>query len=205
MVTITIVDYGMGNIQSVRNAFAHLGHDVAESGGPDEIAAADKLVLPGVGSFREAAKRLEGGLRDALKEAVETRGRPILGICLGMQLLAEHGTEHGETEGLGWIAGSVVEIPRTDASLRLPHVGWNALAVVVPSCPLMAGVDDGADCYFVHSYYLKADNPEDVVANTDYGSRITAAVARNNVFGTQFHPEKSQPAGLAILDNFARL
>lgn len=202
---ITIVNYGMGNIQSVLNAFEHLDHAVKVIDEPSALAHAEKLVLPGVGSFKQAAERLDAGFRDALDEAVKGRGCPILGICLGMQLLAARGTEHGESRGLGWIDGIVEKIPTGGNRLRLPHVGWNGLGQIDRDCPLFASVDDGADCYFVHSYQLNATDPDDITAITEYGGTLTAAVARGNVFGTQFHPEKSQPVGLIMLDAFARL
>jgi glutamine amidotransferase len=202
---ISIVDYGMGNIQSVANAFGHIGHEAVPISAPAEIASADRLVLPGVGSFFQASERLDASMRDALSEAVEAKQRPILGICLGMQLLASRGTEHGDSDGLGWIPGTVEMIPRGPENLRLPHIGWNVLRDIDSDCLLLDIEDEGTDCYFVHSYFLNAENPDDVVAVTDYGGPVTAAVARNNVFGVQFHPEKSLPLGLEILDRFARL
>lgn len=202
---IAIVAYGMGNIQSVVNAFEHLGHKVSVARAPAEIAAADKILLPGVGAFRAAMDRLEaGGFRAALDEAVMARKKPVLGICLGMQLLAEIGTEGGEARGLGWIPGRVEIIPRGEANLRLPHVGWNEIEIK-SDCPLLAGLDGDRAFYFVHSFHLVAADPADVAGTADYGGPVTAAVWRGHVFGLQPHPEKSMGPGLKVLDAFARL
>lgn len=202
---IAIVAYGMGNIQSVVNAFEHLGHKVMVARTPAEIESADKILLPGVGAFRAAMERLEsGGFRPALDEAVLVKRKPVLGICLGMQLLAETGTEGGDVRGLGWIPGQVEIIPRGARRLRLPHVGWNDIEAQ-GACPLLAGLDGDRAFYFVHSYHLVAAEPADVAGITDYGGPVTAAVWRGHVFGLQPHPEKSMGPGLKVLDAFAKL
>lgn len=202
---IAIVSYGMGNIQSVRNAFEHLGHEVSVAEAPGELAGADKVVIPGVGSFPKAMERLSrSGFRDALDEMVLVRKKPVLGICLGMQILADSGTEFGDCEGLGWVPGRVERIPRSGPDLRLPQVGWNALQIT-KACPLFDGMGEDTCCYFLHSYHLRAARPQDVSATVDYGGPITAAVSVDHIFGMQYHPEKSQRVGLKVLDNFARL
>jgi glutamine amidotransferase len=203
---IAVVGYGMGNVQSVVNALDHVGARHAVVTDPSALARADKILLPGVGAFRAAMERLAAlGFVDALQEAVRGRGRPVLGICLGMQLLAETGTEFGETSGLGWIAGRVEPIDRTGhEDLRLLHVGWSALRVERDDA-LLRGLGDETSCYFVHSYHLKAVDPAAVSATCVYGGRVTAAVSADHVFGVQFHPEKSQRVGLQILRNFAAL
>ena len=200
---IGIVAYGMGNVQSVLNAFEHIGAKAALAGTAAELARADKILLPGVGAFGEAMRRLtEGGLKPALDEHVLSKKKPILGICLGMQLLAEMGTEFGETPGRGYIPGRVEIIPRTDTSLRLPHMGWNNLDIT-KAAPLFDGITGDTCCYFVHSYYLKAGRPGDVSATCYYGGPVTAAVSTGHIFGTQFHPEKSPRVGLRVLSHFA--
>ena len=202
---IGIVSYGMGNIQSVCNAFDYLGHDLLVADGPDDLGRCDHLVLPGVGSFPAAMERLSAnGFVDALEEQVRDREKPLLGICLGMQLLADTGTEFRECAGLGWIPGRVEMIEREPPDLRLPQMGWNELEIANAE-PLFAGVEGDTSCYFVHSFHLCPREPADVAATVDYGGPVTAAVARGNVFGVQFHPEKSQKVGLQILDNFAKL
>jgi glutamine amidotransferase len=202
---IGVVAYGMGNVRSVLNALEHVGADAALAATPEDLDRADKILLPGVGAFGEAMRRLtERGVKPALDEQVLGRGKPILGICLGMQLLAETGTEFGEAKGLGYIPGRVEIIPREDRTLRLPHMGWNGLDIV-KDCPLLGGIAGDTCCYFVHSYHLKAGRPGDVSATCDYGGPVTAAVSAGHIFGTQFHPEKSQRVGLRILSNFAAL
>ncbi len=170
---------------------------------PEDVARADRVVLPGVGAFADCRAGLMAvdGMAEALSEAVQTRARPFLGICVGMQLLADLGLEHGlETPGLGWIGGTVAPIAPDDPSLKIPHMGWNALNLT--DHPLFAGITSGDHAYFVHSYALAAREPRDVVATTDHGGPVTAAVARDNIFGTQFHPEKSQATGLRLIKNF---
>lgn len=202
---IGIVNYGMGNIQSVCNAFDYLGHKTVVASQPGDLEQADKILIPGVGAFPSAMERInDAGFAEALDENVMVQGKPALGICLGMQLLAEAGTEFGDCRGLGWIPGRVEQIPRNDAALRLPQIGWNELEVR-HACPLLADIGDKSSCYFVHSYEFNPADENDVTATVDYGGPVTAVVARGNIFGVQFHPEKSQRVGLKILDNFARL
>jgi len=216
MQTVAIVDYGSGNLHSAAKAFeraaldAGLNARMVVSGHAAEVARADRIVLPGVGAFADckAGVLAVPGLMETLQEAVYVRGRPFLGICVGMQLLATRGLEFAVTEGLGWIPGEVRAIAPRDATLKIPHMGWNTLDVVpdmVLPHPLLAGIPtgtDGLNAYFVHSYALNAADPADVVATTDYGGPITALVARGNVAGTQFHPEKSQTLGLRLIANF---
>jgi len=172
------------------------------------VRAADRVVLPGVGAFADCRRGLDAvpGMVDALAEVVREKGRPFLGICVGMQLLAARGLEHGVTAGLGWIGGEVDRLEPSDPGLKIPHMGWNNLDPVRPH-PLLAGIrtgPDGLNAYFVHSYHLKPADGADLVATTDYGGAVTAIIARDNVAGTQFHPEKSQTLGLAFLANFLR-
>ncbi len=202
---IGIVGYGMGNVRSVVNALDHIGAPNMVAASPEELDAADKVLLPGVGAFGRAMDLLEEtGFRAALDERVRARGKPLLGICLGMQLLADTGTEFGERQGLGYIPGRVEVIPRTSADLRLPHMGWNDLSVT-GDCPLLEGIDGDLSAYFVHGFQLNAARDTDVSATCDYGGPITAAVSSDGVYGMQFHPEKSQALGLKILANFAAL
>jgi len=203
--SVTVVDYGMGNLRSIRGALEFLGVPHRVSADPAEIAAADRLILPGVGSFGAAMRNIEArGLGEPLEEAVMRRGRPILGICLGMQLFAAWGEEEGRTRGLGWIPGRVARFRFDDPSLKVPHVGFNTAEVARGDEPLFEGLGGGADFYFVHSYRLEPEEPSSVTSWTDYGGRFPASVRRGNVTGTQFHPEKSQSNGLRLLRNFAR-
>lgn len=198
---VGIIDYGMGNINSVANAVVCCVGRVDICRKPEEIEGLDKIILPGVGAFGDCMKNLkEMGWIDALNSAVIDRGIPILGICLGMQIMAKTGYESGETPGLGWFDSEVVRIPVVE-NLRIPHVGWNSLEYD-DSCFLFRGLAAESDVYFVHSYYMKCSEPEEVVATVDYGMPITAAVVRGNIAATQFHPEKSQDIGLTILRNF---
>ncbi len=198
--TIAIVDYGVGNLRSVSNALRYLGLDSAVTDDPRELERAGAVILPGVGAFPDAADRLRRkGLDRALR--AQAGRKPILGICLGMQLLFDRGEEVRDCEGLGLVSGRVERI-QTD--LKLPHIGWNSLTFPNPS-PLFRGLDEGTYVYFVHSYCGRAGREEDVLARTDYGAPVTAAVGRNGVFGCQFHPEKSGEAGLQILKNFGEL
>ncbi|MBL8320521.1 MAG: imidazole glycerol phosphate synthase subunit HisH [Burkholderiaceae bacterium] len=199
---VGIVNYGMGNLGSVRRAFEDLGADVVVADRPSALDAADRLVLPGVGAFSQGMQRLrDGGWCDALHSLVHERQRPLLGICLGMQMLASAGDEGGDEAGLGLIAGRVRRIDALGCTLRIPHVGWNDVRFDAGE-PLFAGVPDGADFYFVHSYALDAENEHDVVARTNYGVPVVAAVRHGHVFGTQFHPEKSSRCGRRLLRNF---
>ncbi|WP_417464349.1 imidazole glycerol phosphate synthase subunit HisH [Kordiimonas sp.] len=196
-----IVDYGMGNLHSVLGALRYLGIDPVVSGDPAEVATADSLVLPGVGSFYKAMGRLEDtGLADALREAVLGKGRKILGICLGQQLMADHSAEDGGRAGLGFFSGDVTRLPR-QTGLKVPHVGFNKVRFDAQS-RLFAGFDGPVDCYFVHSYRLGVEDRPGFAALCDYGGDFVAAYEHENVFCTQFHPEKSQTNGLRLLSNF---
>lgn len=201
---IAIVDYGVGNLFSLESSFAAINKPVTVSADPEVLRKADKILLPGVGAFADAAEKLrKSGLDQLLKEHAAT-GKPLLGICLGMQLLFDKSYEYGCHEGLGLIPGEVVPMAgKIPQSLKIPHIGWNGLHFH-KDCPLFSQVKEGECVYFVHSYY--ADNcQEHVVATAEYGNELTAAVAKDNVFGCQFHPEKSGVTGLAILKAFAQL
>lgn len=212
--SVAIVDYGSGNLHSAAKAVERAARESAYAGAvrvtsdPAEVAAADRIILPGVGAFADCRRGLDAvaGMTDALTESVRKRGRPFLGICVGMQLLAERGLEHGVTEGLGWIAGEVRGIEPSDPTLKIPHMGWNTLDAKRPHA-LLDGIrvgSDGLHAYFVHSYHLSPSDVSDVVAEADYGGAVTAIVSRDNVAGTQFHPEKSQKLGLALIANFLK-
>jgi glutamine amidotransferase len=213
-VSVAIVDYGSGNLHSAAKAFeraardAGVGETIVVTRDPAAVASADRVVLPGVGAFADCRRGLDAvdGMVAALDEAVRKRGRPFFGICVGMQLLAERGREYEITEGLGWIAGEVDRITPSDPKLKIPHMGWNTLDLarehaLVKGLPLGAG---GLNAYFVHSYELKVANRADLVAQANYGGPVTAIVARDNIVGTQFHPEKSQKLGLALIANFLK-
>tara|TARA_R110002096_G_scaffold93780_6_gene211444 strand:+ start:640 stop:1278 length:639 start_codon:yes stop_codon:yes gene_type:complete len=203
-----IIDYGSGNLRSAEKAFERSVHelglsmDIEVSGDADAVRAADRIVLPGVGAFGDCRRGLDAvpGLTDALEETVGEKARPFLGICVGMQLMAARGLEHGEHKGLGWIPGDVVEMVPSDTSLKIPHMGWNELQITKPH-PVLKDLPV-THAYFVHSYHLQPAEDGDVIARTDYGGPVTAAVARDNMVGTQFHPEKSQALGLALIRNF---
>ena len=195
-----IVDYGVGNLKSVTNAMDYLGLKTAITSDPGELELADAIILPGVGAFPDAADKLRHTGLDQVLTAQAQR-KPILGIGLGMQLLLDRGEEVRECEGLSLVPGCVRKI---ETSLKLPHIGWNSLSFPNPS-PLFAGVGEGSYVYFVHSFCAVADNPATVIAATDYGVPVTAAVQRGNVYGCQFHPEKSGEVGLQILKNFGGL
>lgn len=198
-----IVDYGMGNLLSVEKAFVHLGRPVTVSGDPDVVAKADKLVLPGVGAFGACMANLHAaGLVEPIQAHIAS-GKPFLGICLGLQVLFERSLEQGEHAGLGILPGEVVRFPDRPG-LRVPHMGWNEIHLHRPAPPL-AGIAEGTRMYFVHSYYAAPANESDVAVTTDHGRPFCAAVWRDNLFASQFHPEKSSHAGLRLLDNFARL
>jgi glutamine amidotransferase len=207
----TIIDYGSGNLRSAAKAFERAARDsgaaasVVVSADPVEVERASHVVLPGVGAFGDCARGLRAvpGMVEALTRAVRERGRPFLGICVGMQLMAERGIEFGTHAGLGWIAGDVVRLAPGDPALKIPHMGWNELEPR-RAHPLLEGVAAGAHAYFVHSFHLRAADPADVLATASYGGEVTAMVARGNLAGTQFHPEKSQAAGLRLLANFLR-
>ncbi len=201
---VVVVDYEIGNVRSVINALEYLRVPVRLSRDPREIAAADKLVLPGVGSFNAGMDKLQKlDLQAVLDDEVLGKGKPILGICLGMQLFASRGCEHGARAGLGWLRGAVERFAFPDSGLRVPHIGYNAVRVT-REWPLFAGLRPSPDFYFLHSYVLECDEAV-VAAWCDYGVRFPAAIAMGNIFGTQFHPEKSQSAGLRLLENFVAL
>ncbi len=211
--TVAIVDYGSGNLHSAAKAFeraaaeAETGQEIRVTADPEVVRGAERIVLPGVGAYADCMAGLANveGMLDVLEESVRRKGTPFLGICVGMQLLSEHGYEYYVTEGLGWIPGDVRIIEPSDASLKIPHMGWNTLNVAADH-PLLEGIPSGKDgwhAYFVHSYAFKAANGA-VVAETDYGGPVTAMVAKDNIAGTQFHPEKSQKLGLKLITNFLR-
>ena len=198
---VSIIDYGAGNLRSVEKAVTYLGGNVRVTGDKDEILASDKIILPGVGAFGDAAGKLKAaGLFNTVYDAV-SKNIPLLGICLGFQLLFEE-SEEGEGEGLGIIKGKVLRIP--DTGLKIPHMGWNSLDVKEGS-RLFGGISSGEYVYFVHSYYADAEDKADVCATAEYGVQMDVAVEKGNVFGFQFHPEKSSDVGLKLLDNFIRL
>ena len=209
---VAIIDYGSGNLHSAAKAFERAAREggselaIKVTTRPEDVADADRIVLPGVGAFADCKRGLEDvpGMIDALEEAVQERGKPFLGICVVLQLMAERGLEHGVTPGLGWIKGEVRAIAPSNPDLKVPHMGWNTLRVARAN-PLLEGIptgDDGLHAYFVHSYHLVPGQKDDLVASTDYGGPITAFVAKDNMAGTQFHPEKSQRLGLALIANF---
>ena len=226
MQTVAIIDYGSGNLRSAARAMAAAAADagldrrVAVTDRPEVVARADRVVLPGVGAFADCRAGLLAldGMVEAMGEAVRQRGRPFLGICVGMQLLATRGTEHGETPGLGWLAGTAGHLdpahpeaaPGAAAmaggtgcnGLKIPHMGWNRLRLEAPAHPLLDGIGDGDYTYFVHSYVLDPDDPADRLASAEYGRPFAAVVGHSTVVGTQFHPEKSQRVGLRLIANF---
>jgi len=213
-VNVALIDYGSGNLHSAAKAFeraaqeAELDVAIKVAADPQAVRRADRVVLPGVGAFADCRRGLDAlpGMVEAMTEAVHGNGRPFLGICVGMQLMATRGLEYETTPGLDWIPGDVAPIAPRDPNLKIPHMGWNTLDGEAAH-PLLAGVPTGPDglhAYFVHSYVLKPANDADVIARTDYGGPITAVVARDNMAGAQFHPEKSQRLGLKLLANFLR-
>jgi glutamine amidotransferase len=210
--TVAIIDYGSGNLHSAAKAFERAARETGDTilvtSDANAVAAAKRIVLPGVGAFADCRRGLHAvpGMVEALREAVIAKGKPFLGICVGCQLMAERGLEKVTSEGLGWIAGDAVEIEPSDASLKIPHMGWNTLDVTRQH-PLLAGIPTGAeglDAYFVHSFHVTPRNEDDLVAVSDYGGPVTAIVGRDNFVGTQFHPEKSQTLGLALIGNFLK-
>ena len=210
--TVAIIDYGSGNLRSAAKAFeraareAGLDLEVLVTADPDRVRAADRVVLPGVGAFGACRDGLHAlpGMVEALEEAVIGRGRPFFGICVGMQLMESVGREHGDHAGLGWIPGEVIALAPSDPALKIPHMDWNALNIPQFSHPVLEGLGENAYVYFVHGYQFRPESPEHLLARVDYGGAVVAVVGRDNLFGTQFHPEKSQAAGLAILGNFLR-
>jgi len=212
--SVAIVDYGSGNLHSAAKAFERAAHDagldqpIVVTSDPAVVARADRVVLPGVGAFADCRRGLDAvaGMVEALEAVVRGGGRPFFGICVGMQLLAERGREYEVTAGLGWIAGEVDRITPSDPNLKIPHMGWNTLNVAQPH-KLIDGLPlgpQGLHAYFVHSFALKPANRADLVAEADYGGPVTAIVGRDNIVGTQFHPEKSQKLGLALIANFLK-
>lgn len=203
-----IIDYESGNLHSAEKAFQRMAREVdagevVVTSDADVVARADRLVLPGDGAFPACAAELRGhkGIYDAMVEAVEQKGRPFLGICVGMQLMASKGHEYSETDGLGWVAGDVVRITPSDAALKVPHMGWNDL-VLESDHPVFAGVASGDHAYFVHSYHFRVSDPAQRLAFVDYGQEVTAVIGRDTMVGMQFHPEKSQDVGLRMIGNF---
>lgn len=202
---IAVVDYGVGNLFSLSSSLAAIGAEVVVTGDADVIRAADKILLPGVGAFEDAIAKLRASGLDEVVCAEAKNGKPLLGICLGMQLLFEKSYEFGEFEGLGLIEGAVRPIADViPADYKIPHIGWNALHLVGEKSPIFQYLNDGDHVYFVHSFYA-ADCEKNVIATSEYGAELTAAVAKDNIFGCQFHPEKSGPVGLSILRAFAEL
>lgn len=202
---ISIVNYGMGNIQSIQGALQYLGVENRVVHSPEQVRESERLILPGVGSFAVAMTNIRtGGLIEALNVAVLERKRPILGICLGMQLLASSGDEDGPSDGLGWIPGRVRRI-RSDTSLKVPHIGFNTVYFDESNNKLFSGLGTQADFYFVHSFVLDCSDAANVSSWTEYGERFVSSVHLGNIFGTQFHPEKSQSNGLAVLKRFAKI
>lgn len=210
---IAIIDYGSGNLRSAEKSLARAVHDggldarVEVTGDAEVVRGAERIVLPGVGAFADCLRGLRSvpGMVEVLSDAVRKRGVPFLGICVGMQLMASRGLEHGTHEGLGWIAGDVVRLEPCDAALKIPHMGWNTLRVLAAH-PVIAHLSASTKphAYFVHSFHLQAAHAGDVLADTDYGGAVAAVAGRDNMIGTQFHPEKSQAVGLQLLQNFAR-
>lgn len=202
-----IADYNSGNLRSAQKSFQRMAAEVGAgeiivTSDPDVVRRADRIVLPGVGAFADCRRELGAvdGLFGAIEEGVKA-GKPFMGICVGMQMMASVGLEHGRHAGFGWIPGEVVKLQPDDSSLKIPHMGWNELSDISDH-PVFDGISAGDHVYFVHSYHLKPENPADLLATVDYGEKITAVVGRDNIIGTQFHPEKSQKTGLRFIRNF---
>ncbi|ANL44805.1 imidazole glycerol phosphate synthase subunit HisH [Rhizobium phaseoli] len=211
---VAIIDYGSGNLRSATKAFERAAREAGIDAQIDltdkaeDVAAADRIVLPGVGAYADCRRGLDAvpGMAEVLIEAVEKKSRPFLGICVGMQLMSSRGLEKTVTQGFGWIPGDVIEMTPDDPALKIPQIGWNTLDLKREH-PLFDGIPTGAQglhAYFVHSYHLAAENADDVIATVDYGGPMTALVGRDNMVGAQFHPEKSQKLGLALIANFLR-
>ena len=206
--SVAVIDYGSGNLRSVAKALTRAvaeaggAHEVLVTSDPQVVRRAERIVLPGVGAFADCMNGLDGlpGMHQVLQEQVIEAGKPFLGICVGMQLMAEWGREHGDTKGLGWLKGEVVALEPADPSLKVPHMGWNQLSIR-RAHPLLAGIGEGSHAYFVHSYRFAAESPQ-IYAETGYGGPVAALVGRDNLAGTQFHPEKSQAVGLKLIANF---
>jgi glutamine amidotransferase len=209
MLTV-LIDYDSGNLHSAEKAFQRMAAEtgagrVIVTSRSEDVSRADRIVLPGDGAFPACRAALDGvtGMTEAITEAVTKRGVPFLGICIGMQMLATRGLEYHETPGFGWIGGEVVHIDPTDRALKVPHMGWNDLVIDHPH-PVLDGIETGQHAYFVHSYQFRVADPAHRLAHCDYGGEITAIVGRDNIVGTQFHPEKSQATGLRLIANFLR-
>ena len=210
--TVALIDYGSGNLRSAAKSLERAASEVGLStrimvtSDPEVVRLADRIVLPGVGAFADCRKGLGAlpGMVEILEERVIRAARPFLGICVGMQLMATVGREHGDCEGLGWIPGEVVALKPEDPALKVPHMGWNQLDISGRTHPVLAGMGQHPHVYFVHSYHLVPSDPDQVLATVGYGGRVTAVVGRDNLIGTQFHPEKSQVAGLQLLGNFLK-
>ena len=207
MLTV-LIDYESGNLHSAQKAFQRMAREIGAgevmvSDRPEDVARADRVVLPGDGAFPACKRALmdHSGLFEALEEAVIARARPFMGICIGMQMLADRGHEYEETPGFGWIGGEVVQIAPEDPSLKVPHMGWNDLVIDSPH-PVLAGIETGRHAYFVHSWQFRVKDPAQRLAHVDYGGAVTAIVGRDNMIGTQFHPEKSQATGLRMIASF---
>lgn len=209
---VAIIDYGSGNLRSATKAFERAAREagidavIDLTDKADRVATADRIVLPGVGAYADCSHGLHAveGMPQAIRDVVESKGRPFLGICVGMQLMSSRGLEKTITDGFDWIKGDVVEMTPDDPELKIPQIGWNTIDLR-RAHPLFDGIETGSEglhAYFVHSYHLAAKNPQDVIATTDYGGPMTAVVGRDNMVGTQFHPEKSQKLGLALIANF---
>ncbi len=212
MSTIAIIDYGAGNLRSAANAFERVAAtldnapEIIVTADPDLVRRADRIMLPGVGAFADCKAGLDAvaGMTEVLEDRVFRGTTPFLGVCVGMQLLASEGREKTVTQGLGWIPGAVEKITPSDPNLKIPHMGWNTVSFI-RSHALLHGIPDGPDglhAYFVHSYHFRTEDPAHTVATTDYGGTVTACIGRDNIFGTQFHPEKSQALGLKLIENF---
>jgi glutamine amidotransferase len=207
---VVVIDYGSGNLRSAAKAIERAARESAYAGpvtvtaDPDQVRTAERIVLPGVGAFADCMAGINGvpGLREVLEQEVIRAGKPFLGICVGMQLMARVGHEHGHHPGFGWIDGEVVPFGKLPGDLKVPHMGWNDLRLSGKGHPLLAGLTDGMHAYFVHSYHLQLANPAQELASVEYGGHVTAMVGRDNLAGTQFHPEKSQALGLRLIANF---
>ena len=208
--SVAIIDYGSGNLRSAAKAFERAARDSGRSeairvtSDASALKDAGRVVLPGVGAFGDCRDGLKAlpGMWEALDDAVIRQGKPFLGICVGMQLMARLGREHGVHEGLGWVDGEVIHLEPEDAALKVPHMGWNDLAIARADHPVLRGISSGEHAYFVHSYHLAPKDPSSALASVDYGGRVAAIVGRDNMVGTQFHPEKSQALGLKLIANF---
>ncbi|MBL0318983.1 MAG: imidazole glycerol phosphate synthase subunit HisH [Alphaproteobacteria bacterium] len=210
MSTIAIIDYGSGNLRSAAKAFEKVAgakHEVKVTSNINDLILASHIVLPGVGAFGDCMAGLKAipGMIDTMQDQVFIQQKPFMGICVGMQLLAQEGKEHGIHQGLGWIKGSVISIPVAQQHIKVPHMGWNELSLNLPPHPIVNGISSGDHAYFVHSYYMDVHESGVVVATTTHGRELTAIVAKDNIVATQFHPEKSQETGQVIIANFLNM